>query len=186
MHVYTIIWCFTQLMGAYSGSGSSCRNLERVVLVSELTVYRPNNLCYVARHFLFFFLCDCHQGWGGWGVELTGEGVIEPNTFCKANFGIYVFTHRVGIFLVLKFSQFQNVEVLTMLTDRWIGVNVRVLNKSQPNPETVKPGLRGRQASWNHHFLVGLGLNLNEISNALPHVPPSPFLLQTCSRGGCR
>ncbi len=24
---------------AYSGSGSSCRNLERVVLVSELTVY---------------------------------------------------------------------------------------------------------------------------------------------------
>ncbi len=26
--------------GAYSGSGSSCRNLERVVLVSESTVYR--------------------------------------------------------------------------------------------------------------------------------------------------
>ncbi len=28
--------------GAYSGSGSSCRNLDRVVLVSELTVYQSN------------------------------------------------------------------------------------------------------------------------------------------------
>ncbi len=28
--------------GAYSGSGSSCRNLERVVLVSESIVYQIN------------------------------------------------------------------------------------------------------------------------------------------------
>ncbi len=39
IHVYSII-CYTQLTGAYRGSGSSCRNLKRVVLVSESTAYR--------------------------------------------------------------------------------------------------------------------------------------------------
>ena len=33
--------------GAYSGSGSSCRNLERVVLVSESTVYLSAMLKYM-------------------------------------------------------------------------------------------------------------------------------------------
>ncbi len=37
IHVHTMM--FYTAHGAYSGSGSSCRNLERVVLVSESTVY---------------------------------------------------------------------------------------------------------------------------------------------------
>ncbi len=41
IHVYLM---FYTAHGAYSGSGSSCRNLERVVLVSESTVYQYTNM----------------------------------------------------------------------------------------------------------------------------------------------
>ncbi len=38
-----VMRCYTQLTRAYSGSGSSCRNFERVVLVSESTIHCKKN-----------------------------------------------------------------------------------------------------------------------------------------------
>ncbi len=38
--MYAIIQCSTQLTRAYSGSRSSCRNLEQVILVGESTIYQ--------------------------------------------------------------------------------------------------------------------------------------------------
>ncbi len=42
-YVYSVIWYNTQLAKACSESGLSCRNLERVVLVSESTVYHTSS-----------------------------------------------------------------------------------------------------------------------------------------------
>ncbi len=74
--IIMIIWHCSQLPRAYSGSGSSCRNLERVVLVSESTIY------------LYLYGICCIGGTFGLSVSWWPR---IPSSFCHTTCTTYIY-----------------------------------------------------------------------------------------------
>ncbi len=78
IHVYYNLMFYTA-HGAYSGSGSSCRNLERVVLVSESTVYR-GDICLHSCWFLNLCAYRVISSILSLKDQIVGAGMIKSGT----------------------------------------------------------------------------------------------------------